>query len=44
MTGVVTEAGDVDADRVVLSAGAWSARLLAPLGIKVPLETQRATT
>lgn len=41
VTGVVTDAGVVDADRVVLSAGAWSARLLAPLGIKVPLETQR---
>jgi D-amino-acid dehydrogenase len=26
---------------VVLAAGAWSARLLAPLGLKVPLETQR---
>jgi D-amino-acid dehydrogenase len=41
VTGVVTDEGDVDADRVVLAAGAWSARLLAPLGIKVPLETQR---
>ncbi|WP_198369291.1 NAD(P)/FAD-dependent oxidoreductase [Roseomonas rosulenta] len=41
VTGVVTDAGDVAADRVVLAAGAWSARLLAPLGIKVPLETQR---
>ncbi|MBR0679248.1 FAD-dependent oxidoreductase [Roseomonas eburnea] len=41
VTGVVTDAGEVAADRVVLAAGAWSARLLAPLGIKVPLETQR---
>lgn len=39
--GVVTDAGLVPASQVVLSAGAWSARLLAPLGIKVPLETQR---
>lgn len=40
-SGVRTDAGDVPADTVVLAAGAWSARLLAPLGIKVPLETQR---
>lgn len=39
--GVRTDAGDVPADTVVLAAGAWSARLLAPLGIRVPLETQR---
>jgi D-amino-acid dehydrogenase len=41
VTGVTTDDGAVAADRVVLAAGAWSARLLAPLGIKVPLETQR---
>ncbi|MEO1469061.1 MAG: FAD-binding oxidoreductase [Pseudomonadota bacterium] len=29
------------ATRVVLAAGAWSARLLAPLGIRVPLEAER---
>lgn len=39
--GVRTDAGDIPASQVVLAAGAWSARLLAPLGIKVPLETQR---
>jgi D-amino-acid dehydrogenase len=39
--GVRTDAGDIPASEVVLAAGAWSARLLAPLGIKVPLETQR---
>ncbi|HWT09242.1 MAG TPA: FAD-dependent oxidoreductase, partial [Roseomonas sp.] len=39
--GVVTDECEVPADQVVLAAGAWSARLLAPLGIKVPLETQR---
>ncbi|MCW1935852.1 FAD-dependent oxidoreductase [Pseudomonas sp. YY-1] len=27
--------------QVVLAAGAWSAQLLRPLGVKVPLETQR---
>ncbi len=35
------DSGVIDADRVVISAGAWSARLLAPLGISVPLESQR---
>ncbi len=29
------------ADHVAVAAGAWSARLLAPLGYRVPLETQR---
>ena len=28
-------------DRAVLSAGAWSTRLLGPLGIKIPLEAER---
>ncbi|MFC7538394.1 NAD(P)/FAD-dependent oxidoreductase [Siccirubricoccus deserti] len=41
VTGVATAAGAVAADQVVLAAGAWSARLLAPLGIRVPLESQR---
>lgn len=41
VTGVATAEGAVAADQVVLAAGAWSARLLAPLGIRVPLETQR---
>jgi len=41
ITGVATAAGPFAADQVVLAAGAWSARLLAPLGIKVPLESQR---
>lgn len=30
-----------DADRVVIAAGAWSAGLLQPLGLNVPLESQR---
>ena len=33
--------GRIEADLVVLAAGAWSARLLRPLGLRVPLETQR---
>ncbi|MBL8383643.1 MAG: FAD-dependent oxidoreductase [Burkholderiales bacterium] len=36
-----TAAGTLTARQVVLAAGAWSGRLLAPLGIRVPLETQR---
>ena len=31
----------LSADAIVVAAGAWSARLLRPLGIRVPLETQR---
>lgn len=41
VTGVAATLGDVAADRVVLCAGAWSMRLLAPLGVRIPLETQR---
>ncbi len=40
-TGVMTAAGAMAADHVVLAAGAFSARLLAPLGYRIPLETQR---
>lgn len=39
---VVTASGAViDAARVVVAAGAWSTRLVAPLGVRIPLETQR---
>lgn len=31
----------IAADNVVLAAGAWSARLLRPLGLRIPLESQR---
>jgi len=31
----------IEAPRLVLTAGAWSARLLATLGVKVPLEAER---
>jgi D-amino-acid dehydrogenase len=41
VTGVRAAAGEHRADAVVLAAGAFSARLLAPLGIRVPLESQR---
>ncbi|MEX0694292.1 MAG: FAD-dependent oxidoreductase, partial [Rhodospirillales bacterium] len=41
VVGVATTAGDISADRVVLCAGAWSMRLLAPYGVRIPLETQR---
>ena len=40
-TGVDTDAGPMAADEVVVAAGAWSARLLRPLGFRIPLETQR---
>ncbi len=38
---VMTNAANHQASRVVVAAGAWSGRLLEPLGIKVPLETER---
>jgi len=41
VTGALVDGAPVMADHVVLAAGAWSAKLLAPLGIKVPLESQR---
>jgi D-amino-acid dehydrogenase len=36
-----TDRGELAAENVVLAAGAWSARLLKPLGITVPLEAER---
>jgi D-amino-acid dehydrogenase len=41
VTGAQGEARMHQADDVVVAAGAWSARLLAPLGYRIPLETQR---
>lgn len=38
---VETDAGPFTAERVVLAAGAWSARLLEPLGLNLPLEAER---
>lgn len=34
---VVTDAGEVEGDEVVLAAGAWSARLARPLGLRLPI-------
>lgn len=36
-----TDAGTKTAEKVVLSAGPWSAKLLKPHGVKVPLESER---
>ncbi|MDB5376509.1 MAG: dependent oxidoreductase [Rubritepida sp.] len=41
VTGALIDGEPFAADYVVLAAGAWSAKLLAPLGIHVPLESQR---
>jgi D-amino-acid dehydrogenase len=38
---VVLEDDALDADRVVVAAGAWSKRLLRGMAIKVPLDTER---
>lgn len=35
---VLTGGGAIDADRVVVAAGVWSRELLAPLGLRLPLE------
>lgn len=37
VTGVMTDEGKIEADEVVVAAGPWSARLLEPLGISVPV-------
>jgi len=36
-----TDAGELVCDKLVIAAGAWSARLLTPLGLKLPLEAER---
>jgi glycine oxidase len=36
--GVMTSAGEVSGDRVVLAAGAWSGELLKTLGLELPVE------
>lgn len=38
---VLTNVGNHRARNVVVAAGAWSGQLIRPLGIKVPLETER---
>jgi len=41
VTGAQGEVMHHRAEEVVVAAGAWSARLVAPLGYRIPLETQR---
>lgn len=36
-----TTDGPIEAQKLVMAAGAWSARLLEPLGFKLPLEAER---
>lgn len=36
-----TDDGELEAETLVIAAGAWSARLLAPLGYSLPLEAER---
>ena len=38
---LTTDLGVLRADKVVVAAGAWSAKLLEPLGLSVPLEAER---
>ncbi|MCO5090173.1 FAD-binding oxidoreductase [Bosea sp. (in: a-proteobacteria)] len=38
---VMTNLGNHGGEAVVVAAGAWSGRLLAPLGVAIPLETER---
>ncbi len=38
---VITESEALVADKVVVAAGAWSHRLLDPLGVRIPLEAER---
>jgi D-amino-acid dehydrogenase len=36
-----TDSGEMSADALVVAAGAWSARLAAQIGVKIPLEAER---
>ncbi len=36
-----TDLGEISVDKLVLAAGAWSVRLLEPLGLKLPLTAER---
>ncbi|MDH1056052.1 glycine oxidase ThiO [Aquipseudomonas alcaligenes] len=38
VAGVLVPSGEIRSERVVLSAGAWSGRLLATLGLQLPVE------
>ena len=41
--GVITEAGPIRTSQVVCAAGAWSARLARPLGLRLPQQSVRST-
>ena len=41
IAGVETSSGRVDADEVVVAAGAWSRALVEPLGVRLPIEAGR---
>jgi glycine/D-amino acid oxidase-like deaminating enzyme len=43
VSGVATEQGEVRTTRVVCAAGAWSSRLVRPLGLALPQRWVRAT-
>jgi len=38
---VITDKGRIECDKAVVTAGIWSKPLMAKLGLKVPLETER---
>ncbi len=42
-TGIVTDKGTIDADRVVIAAGIFGNELLTPLGYEVPLQVPMVT-
>lgn len=41
VTGVVTDEGRIEADEVVVAAGPWSASLLDPIGVRLPITGAR---
>lgn len=41
LRGVLSDAGEIAADKAVIAAGAWSKMLAASAGDRVPLETER---
>lgn len=41
VTGVVMQGEEISADAVIVAAGAWSAELLRPFGMELPVEPQR---
>lgn len=42
VTGVIVEENKILADKVIVTAGAWAKELLAPLGIQLLIEPQKA--